>query len=65
VPEYLKRGLAFKEVLHKKEAADEHDNKYVVWKFGRTTHYTFGIVSDILTDARISETGRDNLGCRH
>jgi hypothetical protein len=50
MPEYLKRGLAFKEVLHKKETADEHDNKYVVWKFGRTTHFTFGIVSDILTD---------------
>ena len=50
LPEYLKRGLAFEETLNLQARAEEEDKKYVVWKFGRTTHYTFGVMSGILSD---------------
>jgi hypothetical protein len=52
MPEYLKRGLSFKETLNLQDSAEEEDKKYMVWKFGRTTHYTFGAISGILSDYR-------------
>jgi hypothetical protein len=50
LPEYLKRGLALEETLNLQASSEEEDKKYVVRKFGRTTHYTFGIISGILSD---------------
>ena len=52
LPKHLKRGLSFEETLNLQASAEEEDKNYVVWKFGRTTHYTFGIVSEILSDYR-------------
>jgi hypothetical protein len=55
MPLSLKRGLTFEELFHKQAAAEEDDNNYVVWKFGRTSHFTFGIVSSILSDYRCED----------
>jgi hypothetical protein len=47
MPKHLKRHLTLEEILHKQDAAEQEDNNLVVWKFGRTTHFTFGILSSI------------------
>jgi hypothetical protein len=52
LPEYLKRGVSLEETLNLQHSAEEVGKKYVVWKFGRTTHYTFGALSGILSDYR-------------
>ena len=38
------------------DCAEEEDRKYMVWKFGRSTHYTFGDLSGILSNY-MSESG--------
>jgi hypothetical protein len=48
--------LTFEELLVKKATAEVKGDSYVVWKSGRTTQTTFGIVSRIESDAR-SESG--------
>lgn len=50
MPTYLKRHLTLQEFLHKQSLAEEEDNRCVVWKFGRTSHFTFGIFSHIKSD---------------
>jgi len=54
MPKFLKRGITFEELLNKVAIAEEDDHRYVVWKSGRTTHFTFGIVSSIESDYRSS-----------
>jgi hypothetical protein len=49
MPKYLRRGLGFQELKHKMRKGDE----FIVWKFGRTSHYTFGVVSDIISDYQL------------
>ena len=46
IPKHLKRHLTLKKILNKRDAEQE-DKNLVVWKFSRTTHFTFGIVSSI------------------
>jgi hypothetical protein len=48
MPKYLKRGLTWEETLNKKDAS----HHYVVWKHGRTSHFTYGIGSDVHSDYR-------------
>jgi hypothetical protein len=43
MPTYLKRHLALQEFLCKQRLAEEEDSRCVVWKFGRTSHFAFGI----------------------
>jgi hypothetical protein len=52
LPEYLKRCLSFEEVLNLQAGADEANSRFIVWKFGRSTHYTFGSVNGILSNYR-------------
>jgi hypothetical protein len=52
MPKFLKRGITFEEMLKKIAIAEEDDHRYVVWKSGRTTHFTFGILSGIESDYR-------------
>jgi uncharacterized protein involved in tolerance to divalent cations len=47
LPGYLKRGLTIEEIRHIQASADEKDKKYVVWKCGRTSHFTFGCANSI------------------
>ena len=47
MPKHLKRHLTLDETLNKLDAAEQEDKRFVVWKFGRTSHFTFGIVSHI------------------
>jgi len=47
LPDYLRRALTIEEINWKQNRAVEEGNKYVVWKFGRTTHHTFGIAAEI------------------
>lgn len=47
MPNYLKRHLTLEETLYKQDTTEEEDKKFVVWKFGRSTHFTFGILSTI------------------
>jgi hypothetical protein len=56
LPRYLKRRLDYDEVQNLQDCAEEEDRKYMVWKFGRSTHYTFGDLGGILSNY-MSESG--------
>ncbi|KAF8853305.1 hypothetical protein BDZ45DRAFT_729610 [Acephala macrosclerotiorum] len=59
LPECLKRGLTCDEIHYKQAAAENERMKYVVWKCGRTTHFTYGISMDI--HSTIKWTDNDEL----
>lgn len=48
-PKYLRRGLSFQELKHKIDKG----GKFVVWKYGRTSQYTYGVAADIMSDYRL------------
>lgn len=50
MPNHLRRGLTFEEHLNNGARAEESNNHHVVWKFGRTSHFTFGLSSYIESD---------------
>lgn len=50
MPAYLKRSLSFKETSNRRTAAEDRDSFYVVWKHGRSSHFTYGKASEIKTD---------------
>jgi hypothetical protein len=52
MPYSLKRRLTFQETQNRRLVAEAKDAKFVVWKFGRSTHFMFGFVSHIETDYR-------------
>ncbi|CZR61607.1 uncharacterized protein PAC_11504 [Phialocephala subalpina] len=53
-PLHLKRGLSFDEACNKCNSAASKDKSYVVWKLGRTTHFTCGIVSGVRSNYQFS-----------
>lgn len=56
MPKHLKRDLALEEILNNQTRIEEHDKKYILWKFGRTTHFTSGVFSHIESNYK-SESG--------
>ncbi|KAL2062791.1 hypothetical protein VTL71DRAFT_5863 [Oculimacula yallundae] len=46
-PLFLKRSLKTKESQYRQKLAEDKDKMQIVWKFGRTTHYTYGVSSEI------------------
>jgi hypothetical protein len=60
MPEYLKQHLTWKEVQSKQAMAEEIDGRrYIVWKHGRTTHFTFGIANDIHSNYNSTTLGTE------
>jgi hypothetical protein len=49
MPRYLKRRLTMDEIRHAQDLAEERDTNCITWKFGRSSHFTFGILSKIIT----------------
>ncbi|CZR54025.1 uncharacterized protein PAC_03908 [Phialocephala subalpina] len=47
MPSHLKRALSSKEARHKRNIVEANDKSYIVWKFGRSTHHTCGVVNDV------------------
>ena len=57
LPIYLKRHLTLAEMRARHESADLNGKSFIAWKHGRTTHTTYGIVSEIDSDyARVKAT---------
>jgi hypothetical protein len=60
LPMFLKRPLKYKEVQYRQEASQLH-GKYVGLKFGRTSHYTHGAISEIHSNYEHLEVVSDEL----
>jgi hypothetical protein len=52
IPRYIRQSLTYKEVGDQIELAHEKSRKYVVWKYGRTPHITYGFLSYIKSSHR-------------
>jgi hypothetical protein len=74
MPSHLARALTWAEVRNRQEAIEMTDGKcYAVWKFGRTSHYTYGIASVIQSnyvdkDGMVSDewlVKDNNVHCRY
>jgi hypothetical protein len=50
MPTHLKRHLSLEETSNMEKGLDHTDNRYIVWKFGRTSHFTFGLLSGIYSN---------------
>ncbi|CZR63012.1 uncharacterized protein PAC_12909 [Phialocephala subalpina] len=60
LPEYLKRGLSYEEIHNKQSAAENKYAKYVVWKCGRTSHFTYGLSMDIHSSVKWTDEDKLN-----
>lgn len=52
MPQHLQKSLALEEILNSTNKAEQDNKNSIVWKFGRTTHFTYGFVSPILSNYR-------------
>ncbi len=50
LPLYVDESVSFANVLRKQAEACDKDKEYIVWKCGRTSHFTYGLTSEIKTD---------------
>lgn len=50
MPDYLGNHLTWKETLERQDNADDVYRDYIVWKHGRTTHFTWGITGLVDSD---------------
>jgi len=55
IPLVLKQGLTVKEIDDKQEMAEQNNVKFGVWKFGRSTHCTYGIPHRVRSIYRTSD----------
>jgi hypothetical protein len=50
------QALTLQELLNQRKKADENEKNCILWKFGRSSHFTFGEFSHILSNYR-AQTG--------
>jgi hypothetical protein len=57
MPSSLKRSLTYDETDNSQRTAEQADKRYVVWKHGRSTHFTHGLSNGIKSDFKCAATG--------